>query len=203
MDVAIRDWTFTHWWVRPVTLTWFKIYHKSISSSGTEQIDWEKPIIFAPSHQNAFSDALCLILPARYTENRFIYPLVRADAFGNNKAIDWILTAFHMMPVYRPRDKVDLKRQNELVFQRCCNVLARKRNLLIHPEGNCIPKKRVRPFKKGLARIAFEAEQKHDFKLGVTVVPVGINYRNITEPREGVHIRSGSPISVADFKGTY
>lgn len=203
MDVAIRDWTFTHFWVRPVTHTWFKLYHKSISFSGTENVDWEKPIIFAPSHQNAFSDALCLILPTKYTEKRFIYPLIRADAFGNSKAVDWILTAFHMMPVYRPRDKVDLKQQNERVFERCRHVLAQKRNLLIHPEGNCIPKKRVRPFKKGLARIAFSAEEAHDFNLGVTVIPVGINYRNITEARKGVHIRFGSPIAVADFKEAY
>lgn len=203
MDVNIRDWTFTHWWVRPVVKVWFDIYHKSVTYSGTENIDWQKPIIFAPSHQNAFSDALCLILPTRYTDNRFIYPLIRADAFGKSKVLDWMLTVFHMMPVYRPRDNVNLKRENESVFAHCYEILSKHRNLLIHPEGNCIAEKRVRRFKKGLARIAFGAEQEHNFNLGVQVVPVGINYENITEARGGIHIRYGRPITVADFKARY
>jgi 1-acyl-sn-glycerol-3-phosphate acyltransferase len=203
MDVSIPGWTFTHWWVRPPLNTWFHIYHKSIILSGTDNIDWQKPIIFAPSHRNAFSDALCLILPTKYRDERFIYPLIRADAFGNNKAIDWILTRFHMFPVYRPRDGVDLKEKNANVFDECYELLARRRNLLIHPEGNCIPRKRVRSFKKGLARIAFGAEEKYDFKLDVTIIPVGVNYREITAPRKGVHVKYGKPIAVADYKGQY
>ncbi|MGF1669200.1 MAG: 1-acyl-sn-glycerol-3-phosphate acyltransferase, partial [Balneolaceae bacterium] len=153
MNIKVRGWTFTHWWVRPVVWIWFRIYHKSVTISEVVPVDWNKPIIFAPTHQNAFTDALCLILPAEYTHNRFIYPLVRADAFGNNSFIDWILTSFHMLPVYRPRDKVDLKKENESVFAACYKILSQNRNLLIHPEGNCVPVKRVRNFKKGLARI--------------------------------------------------
>lgn len=203
MDIKIRDWTFTHWWVRPVVKVWFNIYHKSVSYSGTENVDWRKPIIFAPSHQNAFSDALCIILPTKYENDRFIYPLIRADAFGQHAAIDWMLTAFHMMPVYRPRDEVSLKKKNSTVFSDCHEILSKNRNLLIHPEGNCIPKKQVSRFKKGLARIALGAEAKHDFKLQTSVVPVGINYRQITEERKGIHIRFGEAIAVSEFKNMY
>jgi len=203
MDVRIRDWTFTHWWVRPVVKVWFHIYHKSVTYSGTERLEWDKPLIFAPSHQNAFSDALCLILPAQYTNNHFIYPLIRADAFGSNRALDWILTAFHMLPVYRPRDEVDLKRKNRSVFSSCFKILEQKRNLLIHPEGHCIARKNVCRFKKGLARIALGAEEKNEFNLGVHIIPVGINYREITKPRKGIHIRYGSPIKVSDYAEAY
>lgn len=203
MDVNIRGWTFTHWWVRPVVKVWFELYHQSVSYSGQEYVNWNHPIIFAPNHQNAFSDALCLILPATYTNNRFIYPLIRADAFGNNRALDWMLTAFHMMPVYRPRDQVNIREKNDVVFQDCYDVLSKKRNLLIHPEGNCIAQKRVRSFKKGIARIALGAEQQHDFNLNLDIVPVGINYRSITEPRSGIHIQYGKPLAVADYKQQY
>ncbi|NGP86743.1 1-acyl-sn-glycerol-3-phosphate acyltransferase [Fodinibius halophilus] len=203
MNVDIRGWTFTHWWVRPVVKVWFETYHKSVTYSGVEHINWDKPIIFAPSHQNAFSDALCLILPTKYTNNRFIYPLIRADAFGKNTAIDWILTAFHMLPVYRPRDRVNLKEQNESVFGDCYDILAKNRNLLIHPEGNCIPKKKVGRFKKGLARIALGAEKRHNFDLGVTVIPVGINYRQITEARKGIHVEFGKAVPVSQFEESY
>jgi 1-acyl-sn-glycerol-3-phosphate acyltransferase len=203
MDVRIRDWTFTHWWVRPTVKIWFDFYHKSVTYSGTEHLDWSSPLIFAPSHQNAFTDALCLILPTKYTNDRFIYPLIRADAFGNNRALDWMLTVFHMLPVYRPRDGVNLKQRNDSVFSHCHQILFQNRNLLIHPAGNCIPKKRVEPFKKGLARIALGAEAEKDFSLGTKVVPVGINYRNITEARKGIHIRFGPPVSVSDYREEY
>lgn len=203
MDVPIRGWTFTHWWVRPVTKVWFHLYHKTVTYSGIEQVDWSKPIIFAPSHQSAFTDALCLILPTRYTNDRFIYPLIRADAFGNNRAIDWMLTAFHMLPVYRPKDNVDIKRRNDTVFADCYEILSQNRNLLIHPEGNCYAVKKVRRFKKGLARIALGAEELHHFKLDVTVVPVGINYRSLTGARGGIHIQFGNPVAVSDFEHEY
>lgn len=203
MNVEIKDWTFTHWWVRPVVKIWFEIYHKSVTYSGIEHIDWQKPIIFVPSHQNAFSDALCLILPTEYTGNRFIYPLIRADAFGNSKAIDWILTAFHMMPVYRSRDNVNLKQQNESVFAHCHQILFRNSNLLIHAEGNCIPKKKVGRLKKGPARIAFGAGEQQDFNLDLTIIPVGINYRAITEARKGIHVRFGEQIAVSDYQKRY
>lgn len=203
MDITIRDWTFTHFWVRPVVKIWFHIYHKSVTYSGTEHIDWQKPIIFAVSHQSAFTDALCLILPTRYTNDRFIYPLTRADAFGNNKITDWILTAFHMLPVYRPKDRVDIKKQNDSIFGHCFDILSKNRNLLIHPEGNCFAIKRVRRFKKGLARIALGAESKHNFNLDVRIVPVGINYRELTGARSGIHIQFGEAVSVLDYYEDY
>lgn len=203
MDVEIKDWTFTHWWVRPTVKVWFDLYHKTVTYSGTDHINWQKPVIFAPSHQNAFTDALCLILPTKYTSNRFIYPLIRADAFGQSRAIDWILTAFHMLPVYRPRDGVDLKQRNKSVFSHCHQILFQNRNLLIHPEGNCIPKKKVGRFKKGLARIALGAEAEKNFNLGVNIVPVGVNYRAITKARKGIHIRFGQPVLVSDYREQY
>lgn len=203
MNVTIRDWTFTHFWVRPVVKVWFDLYHKSVTYSGEENIDWGKPIIFAPSHQSAFTDALCLILPAKYTNDRFIYPLVRADAFGNSKVMDWILTSFHMMPVYRPKDKVDIKKRNDSVFADCYKILSQNRNLLIHPEGNCYPVKKVRRFKKGLARIAFGAEMINEFDLDTIIIPVGINYRKVTGARGGIHVRYGEPVSLKDYEDIY
>ena len=203
MDVKIRNWTFTHWWVRPTVKVWFDFYHKNVTYSGYESIDWQQPIIFAPSHQNAFTDALCLILPTSYSNDRFIYPLIRADAFGENALLDWMLTTFHMMPVYRPRDDVNIKEQNESVFAHCHEILFQNRNLLIHPEGNCIPRKKVERFKKGLARIALGAEARKDFGLGVQIVPVGINYRQITEAREGIHVRFGDPIAASAYRDEY
>lgn len=203
MNVTIRDWTFTHFWVRPTVKVWFDFYHKSVTYSGEENIDWEKPIIFAASHQSAFTDALCLILPTRYTNDRFIYPLVRADAFGNSRVADWILTSFHMMPVYRPKDKVDIKKRNDSVFADCHKILSKNRNLLIHPEGNCFPIKKVRRFKKGLARIAFGAEMVNGFDLDTVIIPVGINYRRNTGARGGIHIRYGEPIELTHYEEAY
>lgn len=203
MSNSFRGWTFTHWWVRPVVKIWFGIYHKSVTYSGLQHLDWEKPMIFAPSHHNAFSDALCLILPTAYRNNGFIYPLIRADAFGQNAALSWMLKTFHMMPVYRLRDRVNVREKNQDIFANCYEVLSQRRNLLIQPEGNCIPKKNVGSFKKGAARIALRAEHKNHFNLDVQLVPVGVNYSNILEPRKGIHINIGEPLSASDYEEAY
>ena len=69
----------------------------------------------------------------------------------------------------------DVKKNIE-AFSIYTNTLKKNGTLLIHSEGICIHEKKVRKLKKGTARIAFSAEEENDFKLGVQIVPVSMNY---------------------------
>ena len=69
-----------------------------------------------------------------------------------------------MLPIYRQRDGVDTIKMNEKTFDKCFDILANKGNLIIFPEGNHNYQKTLRPFKKGIARIALGAAEKYDFK---------------------------------------
>lgn len=63
---------------------------------------------------------------------------------------------------------------------------------------------KVEKIKKGTARIAFYAEEKADFKLNLTIVPVGINYSATPwKFRKSMHIRIGKPFEVKKYEALY
>jgi len=57
--------------------------------------------------------------------------------------------------------------------------------------------------KKGLARIAFEVEDQCDFKLGLKIVPTGIDYSSYDNVRGRLTVSFGDPITIIDLKDLY
>jgi hypothetical protein len=107
------------------------------------------------------------------------------------------------MPVYRQMDGVDTLDKNTETFENCVYLLERKRPIVIFPEGTHNDKRAIRPIKKGLIRIAFDAEVKNNFTLNVAIVPVGINYSDPYNFGSDVFINIGKPIDVSSYKDIY
>jgi hypothetical protein len=61
----------------------------------------------------------------------------------------------------------------------------------------------VSTFKKGVARLALEAEMKNDFKLDLHVIPVTINYQNHFKGNSDVWIKYCKPILLREYKAEY
>ena len=70
--------------------------------------------------------------------------------------------------------------------------------VLIFPEGYCVSERRLRPMKKGAAKMAFEAIEKYP-EMDLQVIPVGMNYSNSGHFREEVCINFGHPIAVQSY----
>lgn len=172
-----------------------KLFYRRFEIRGREKFHWKEPLIFAPNHQNAAMDALIFVTILRQQP---VF-LSRADLFVN-PMIRSILTILKMMPVWRIRDGFRSVPQNEETFKKCAVVLAHRKTLILFPEGNHDDKRRIRPLQKGLARIAFETELESDFKLGLKVVPVGIDYSDYEKVRGRVTVSFGDPIRVADLE---
>ena len=202
LESGLKGWHPIHWIIARTMHRWMQVYHRRYHMIGYDQIDWSKPIIFAPTHQNAFMDAVAIIAPTRYVPDRYIYALARAGAFGT-KLVRWFLSTIHMMPIFRPRDKVDIRASNEAVFEICQDLLAKDHCLLIHPEGNCIVEKRVGPLRKGMARIAFGTVERHGFDIDLQVIPVSIYFRKLLKARHGVTLKFGAPVAIADYREAY
>lgn len=177
-----------------VKLTFKRIFYRSWKIRGLENIDRNKPLLFAANHQNALMDALHIVIMLKAQP---IF-LARADMF-KKKPIARILNWMKIMPVYRIRDGYDSLQKNDEIFEQCAKVLAKGRSLVIFPEGNHGDKRHLRMLKKGLARVAFGAEQARDYKLGLQVVPVGLDYTHYEKFRAGVTVSIGTPIPVAQF----
>jgi 1-acyl-sn-glycerol-3-phosphate acyltransferase len=174
------------------------IFYRRTEIRGRQKFKSNDPLLFAPNHQNALMDALVFVttLPQQP-----IF-LARADIF-NSKFITRLLNYIKMMPVYRIRDGYENLQKNQEVFDRCTEILRSGNSICMFPEGNHGDKRFFRPLKKGLARIAFEAENQCDFKLGLKIVPTGIDYSSYENVRGRLTVSYADPITITDLKDLY
>jgi len=176
----------------------FRLYLKNIRIRGKGHIPPNAPVILAPNHQNALMDALAVL---------YAYPgqpvfIARADIF-KKKILASILTFLKLIPVYRIRDGYDSLQNNERVMDQVSSILSHHRTLVIFPEGNHGNKKNLRPLKKGICRMAFQAEERNNFKLGLFIVPVGLDYENYYKFQRSLMVNFGEPIAVDPLNPLY
>ena len=190
-----KGYQLARYWVK---FTLGKLFFSRVEIRGLEKIDTNKPIILAPNHQNALIDALIIGISLKQQP---VF-LARADIFENDIIVT-ILRFLRMLPVYRIRDGFDSLKKNEAIFDQCVEYLGAKNTLILFPEGNHGDKRHFRQLKKGLGRIAFEAEKKHDFELGLQVIPIGIDYLDYRKFRGKASIRIGDPIEMSSLRELY
>ena len=172
-----------------------RLFYKNIIVEGKENVPNDCPLIFAPNHQNALMDPLAVL----FTINKQIVFLARADIFKNKFAAAF-LHFLKILPVFRIRDGKENLTNNDITFNVAMRVLESKQNIGIFPEARHNNKRQLLDLKKGIPRLAFMAEEKNNFGLGIKIVPVGIYYSKYNRMRSVLHVRYGKPISVADFK---
>lgn len=149
------------------------------------------PVLFVANHQNSFLDAVVMAC----SSGRNPWFLARGGVFEKplaKKILDWL----RMAPVYRFRDGFSTLRKNDETITKCVALLEKGEGILIFGEGNHNDKWYLRTLQKGFARIAAAAEEKNEWKLGVKIVPVGLQYDSLTEFRSRVLVTFGQPISV-------
>ncbi|MFN4145515.1 MAG: 1-acyl-sn-glycerol-3-phosphate acyltransferase [Runella sp.] len=179
-----------------------RIFYRRFEMEGREILQNSKgPLIVAVNHPNTFMDPLIVasILPQRVA---FI-----ANGSIFNRYTRPIFEYLHVIPVYRQKDTpaaplppAELNRQ---IFQRCFDYLERKGTILIFPEGTSEIERRLREIKTGTARIALGAEYVNNFKLGLKILPIGLNYSDPTLFRSEIFVKVGEPITLADFADEY
>ncbi|MGB1004459.1 MAG: 1-acyl-sn-glycerol-3-phosphate acyltransferase [Salibacteraceae bacterium] len=158
----------------------------------------EGSIIFAPTHQNAFMDALAIVM----TQPRPSYFLTQAKVF-QSKIGAAFFSYIYMLPIYRERDGLHTVKRNAKIFEKCVDVLIEgKQPLTIFPEGNHNLRRAVRPLQKGIARIAFAVLDK-DPNTNLKIAPVGINYSAHKKFRSDLFVLYGEPFEVKPFYKTY
>lgn len=175
-----------------------KGYFRSISIRGLEQVPTKGALLLAANHTSAFMDPIVLGVHIRRT----LYFLSRGSAF-KKKLVAALLGKLHMIPVFRPEFEPDDVGRNEATFVKCYDHLSVGKVILIFPEGVSKTERRLRPLKTGIARIGLGAEARNNFQLGVTIVPIGINYSNPHQFQSDVFVNVGQPIILQDFKESY
>lgn len=186
-------------WIIRVAL---RVFFRRFQVYGLEKLKVVKgPLILAVNHPNTFMDPLIVatLMPQRVA---FI-----ANGSIFNRFTRPIFKYLHVIPVYRKKDTSDVPLSpaelNKQTFQRCYDYLEARGTILIFPEGTSEIERRLRELKTGTARIALGAEYENDFRLGLTILPIGLNYSDPIHFRSEVFVNVGQPIAVSDFKEKY
>ncbi|MEI6049700.1 MAG: 1-acyl-sn-glycerol-3-phosphate acyltransferase [Bacteroidota bacterium] len=174
------------------------VFYRKVIVLGRENINPDHHLIFAPNHQNALMDALAVL----FTQERQLVFLARADIF-KKKTIAAILYFLKILPVYRIRDGFRSLKGNDEIFTKTIDVLRSKNGLVILPEGDHAGFRRLRQLKKGICRVAFQADEATGFNLKIKIIPVGLEFSNYSRYRQVLTVVYGKPIEVSEYSEQY
>lgn len=164
-----------------------KIYCRKIIVNKPEYLKQKGPLLLAANHPNSFLDGI--IMTTIFEDG--VYSLARGDVF-KNKRIEKLLRWLFLLPVYRTSEGQENLTHNYTTFEACQKVFAKDGIVMIFSEGRCANEWRLRPLKKGTARLAISTWQKG---IPLKVVPVGFNYSPFRVFGKNVHINFGEPLS--------
>jgi glycerol-3-phosphate O-acyltransferase/dihydroxyacetone phosphate acyltransferase len=156
------------------------------------------PMIICANHPATFLDPLVI---GAYMKTE-LYFLGKGEAFKGRFA-KWMLPMLNAIPVYRQQDDPTLMHKNKDSFNRCFEHLEKGGTILIFPEGTSQTERKLRKIKTGTARIALGAEARNDFKLGVKILNIGLNYTNPHKFNKDLFLNVGQPIDISLFREEY
>ena len=171
----------------------FQFYYKKIDIVYKEEIPKDKAVIFLSNHQNALLDPLLITIKS----TRKNYFLTRAAVF-KNPTVAKILNSLQMLPVYRMVDGANTIQKNRAIFTFCTKLLHQKKSIILFPEGSHSLNRKIRPLKKGAARIIEETLQKYP-DTEIVIIPIGVNYQAPTEYGDSMSVYFGKHISPNKF----
>ena len=180
---------------RPTGVT-LRYFFPRIYMANTELIPTNKPVLLVSNHPTTFTEPC--ILACFLT--RPLYYLVRGDFFEHPLS-NAALRDLHMMPIYRQRDGGYKNLKNNFgTIQGTYEWLSENKTVMILAEGTAIHEKRLRPIRKGPARIALHA-MNQDPEMELYIVPVGVNYTNSIEYGTQVMVNFDKPFLASEYFG--
>ena len=168
-----------------------QIFCRKIFINNRAMLKKGDPLLLASNHPNSFLDAIILDI----LFEKPIWSLARGDVF-KNKFISRILTTLKMFPVYRVSERVENLNSNYETFESCKKVFREKGTVLIFSEGKSTNEWRLRPLKKGTARLAINSWEEN---IPLEVLPVGINYSSFRRFGKNIIINFGDIITKEDI----
>jgi|GEM_PF-2269295 1-acyl-sn-glycerol-3-phosphate acyltransferase len=188
-------WTFhfmSRWMLR--------IFYPGMEVEGREYANKPGPTLLCGNHPNTLIDPLIVGIHLDYQT----YFLANA-AMWMNPVMAFMINPF-CIPVARPQDKVKGATKGvdtDEIFNQTFSGLENGSLVYIAPEGASELERKLRRLKGGAASMALEAEKRNDWKLGLSVQPVGVNYESPTTGFSRAFIRYGEPVDITPFREQY
>lgn len=171
-----------------------RLYYRQILVKNREHLDAKGPKIIIANHPNTLMDAWMV---GHICKQKIYY--MAKGTFFDSRLKRLILGGLGMIPVNRISDKKTKGVSNEDSFEACYRLLEEGKTLVIFPEGTSFQERLLRKLKSGTARIALQTELRNEKKLGLKVIPVGLNYIQPEKFRSSVMATVGSPIDPVPY----
>ncbi len=157
------------------------------------------PALVVTNHPSTLMDVLNVGLPVP----KEMFFLANYGLF-KNPVSNWILTRLYCIPIKRKEDVSEGDtRNNDSAFEQSFQHLEKEGILFIAPEGYSFMNRWVREFKTGTARIAFGAESRNNWQLGLKVYPVGLTYSAANLFRSQLVVNYGEPLEMQEWATTW
>lgn len=177
----------------------FRIFFKKTTIIGKERLDFDAPSILVANHPQTAFDPISVVIRTPH----IVFFLANYSIF-NTPFRNWFFRTFYCIPVKRKKEDAKMGYlDNDKSLSMAADHLSGGGCLFVAPEGRSLHKRRINPLKTGAARIALDAENDNDFKLGLTIFPFGNNYESATRFRKNFVLNVGHPIQIADFKDDF
>ena len=180
------------------------IFYKKYYVLHTERVPKDVPVVAICNHQNGLSDALGILFAFAKDGRRPVF-IARSDIFRKNL---WakLLKFLKIMPAFRATDSwagSDLS-ENSAIFNLSARILAEENNIVcLFPEAGHQDCRTLGTFKKGFARIAFQAAEMLNFEKPVYILPMGNHYSNYFSFQSNLQIKIGEPFEFSDLYPLY
>lgn len=191
-DIFAENKRYSRW--LPVVNLIFRGSFRRLTYSGLEHIPGDGAIIFAPNHSNALLDALAILA----LDNAPKVFAARADIFRKPRTAA-ILRWLRILPIRRIRDGIDEVRHNDDTLDEAVETLRHRVPFVIMPEGTHRPSYELMPLKKGIFRIALQANSDFGQDMPVYIVPVNLHYADFTHLWTSLDVRFGEPICITQY----
>jgi len=170
-----------------------RIFFKKIYIDGLERLPRKGAMFLVSNHPNGFWEPCILALTFPFP----LHFLVRGDLF-QKPLISWFLRLTNQIPIFRFKDGFSQMRQNEASRSEITQKLKDGARILMYPEGSTKNIKKLRPLKKGVARMVYDAFQE-DAEMELQLMPVCITFTDADRFRKDIMIKIGTPQNARDF----
>ncbi len=183
---------------KPLFAIGVKTFYGRVQMPQPDVFEKDVPMLVVLNHANAFIDPVACAI---HFDFKGFY-MARGDAF-NNKLVASFLWGIGILPIFRMSDagrQGVLK--NNVSFQAFSNHLNRGKLIQIFPEAICVWEKKMRPIKKGTARMVL-SYMKANGKSNLKIQPVGLNYSCASKFGSDLYINAGEPIDAGLYLETF
>lgn len=173
-------------------------YFRRIERFHPERVPASGPILFVSNHPNSLTDSFIIGTSVSRKVN-----FVATVQLFRIAPLKWLLNRCGVIPINRVKDDPKAMRTVAATFEACFKVLEAGQAVGIFPEGITYDDSQLKEVKSGAARMALELEQRHEGKLHLQVLPVGLTYSAKEKYRSDVLVHFGEPLRAADFLTDY